>query len=339
LTGFFAIHLWLSRFPSEGLSMFGKFANSVLTALRRVYDPGATTGVPAQHVPPTDETRKQWVTPPYPQPATPPGELPDPFGRYRIISRLGRGGMGSVHLAYDTMLHRHVALKVPHFAAAGSDDLERFYREARAAAQLFHPNLCPVYEVDHVGATHYLTMPYIEGRTLADRIKDGSPFPPAVAVALVRRLAEAMHVAHRAGIVHRDLKPANVMVKPDGDLVVMDFGLARRESDKRLTAAGVGLGTPLYMAPEQMNGNTVGPAADVWAAGVILYELLTGRPPFDGVGEPLIFQIGFRDPRPPSELRPEVGPELDTIAMWAMAKRPADRFPSMGAFASALEAV
>src|SRR5436309_5797542 len=165
-------------------------------------------------------------------------KLPAQFGRYRILQRLGHGGMGAVYLAEDTQLDRRVALKVPHFTAEDSPQVRtRFFREARAAATLDHPNLCPVHDVGEIGGTPYLTMAYIEGQPLSASVRGGQPLPPREAAAIVRKLALALHEAHQKGVIHRDLKPGNVMMNQRGEPVVMDFGLARRfnKEEARLT--------------------------------------------------------------------------------------------------------
>jgi hypothetical protein len=278
---------------------------------------------------------------PRPQPG------PDPtfarLGRYRIVKQLGRGGMGAVYLAHDTQLDRPVALKVPHLTPDdGPEVRERFFREARAAAALRHPNLCPVYDVGEHEGTLYLTMAYIDGTSLAERVRAGAPLAPAQAAALVRQLALALDVAHRHGVIHRDLKPGNVMVGPDGEPIVMDFGLARRsdKGDVRLTQTGSLLGTPAYMSPEQARGDqaAVGPASDVYSLGAILYELATGALPFSGTLAQVMWQIMSQEPQRPSALRPDLSPQLEAIIMRAMAKKTEDRYPGMSAFAAALTA-
>jgi serine/threonine protein kinase/WD40 repeat protein len=265
----------------------------------------------------------------------------DRLGRYELRRSLGSGGMGSVYLAFDTQLQRLVALKVPRFAAdADPEARERFYREARAAATLRHPNLCPVYDAGEVGGVHYLTMAYIEGPSLAERVRSGPPLSPAEAAELVRRLAEALAVAHAGGVIHRDLKPSNVLLAADGQPVVTDFGLARRadSSDVRLTHSGAVLGTPAYMSPEQAAGDPerVGPASDVYSLGAMLYELATGRLPFAGGLADVLWQIRSEEPKRPSAVRPDVDPHLEEIIMRAMAKKIEDRYPGMGEFAAAL---
>jgi hypothetical protein len=281
-------------------------------------------------------------------PPAPPGwdvrgdTLPENFGRYRIRRLLGRGGMGSVYLAHDTELDRPVALKVPRFTAEeGSDVLERFRREARAAATLSHPGICSVYDVGVQDGIPFLTMAYVEGRTLAALLKAGPPPAPRQAAALVRKLAGALAEAHRRGVIHRDLKPSNVMIAADGEPVLMDFGLARRAAaaDPALTREGQVLGTPAYMAPEQAAGEPVGPACDVYGLGVLLYELLTGQLPFKGEKlSELLARVLAAPPPPPSSYRPDLDPALEAICLKALAKSPAQRYASMTEFAAALDA-
>jgi serine/threonine protein kinase len=269
------------------------------------------------------------------------GALPEQFGRYRIVRQLGQGGMGAVFLAHDTQLDRPVALKVPHFAPEdGPAARERFYREARAAAVLIHPNLCPVYDVGEHAGTTYLTMGYIEGRPLSELLKAGKPVSPRQAAQAVRRLALGLEEAHRHGIIHRDLKPSNIMINRRGEPVVMDFSLARRAAteDARLTQAGLALGTPSYMPPEQANGDiqAMGPRCDIYSLGVILYELLAGRLPFTGAVLTVLTKIVSEDPLPPSAHRPGLDPRLEMICLKAMAKRPEDRYASMRELAADL---
>jgi formylglycine-generating enzyme required for sulfatase activity/tRNA A-37 threonylcarbamoyl transferase component Bud32 len=272
-----------------------------------------------------------------------PPEPPAPFGRYRLLKKLGEGGMATVILAEDTLLKRRVALKFPHFDQdTDGRVIERFYREARVAAQLDHPNLCRVHDVGEVGGVHYLCMPFVEGTPLATHA--GKPWPPGKAIALVRRLAAALQELHARGLIHRDLKPANVMLRPDGSPVLMDFGLARGfgEIGTRLTAPGSVLGTPAYLAPEQANGDVtaLGPATDVYGLGVILYELLTGKLPFMSPSVPaLLAQVLTVPPRPPSQRRPGLDPALDLVCLKALAKDPARRYGSMAELAAALAAL
>jgi serine/threonine protein kinase len=249
--------------------------------------------------------------------------------------------MGAVYLAHDPRLDRLVALKIPNLRGEPEQE-ERFYREARAAAALHHPNLCPVHDVGQVEGVPYLTMAYIDGMPLSSLIRPGGPIPVGQAVLIVRRIALALQEAHDYGVVHRDLKPANVILDRRGEPVVMDFGLARRTAGEevRLTRSGELLGTPAYMSPEQVNSDleAIGPCSDVYALGVILYELLTGRLPFQGPFGTLMASILHDEPAPPSRHRPGISPRVEAACLKALRKAPGDRFPSMSAFAAALQA-
>jgi serine/threonine protein kinase len=267
-------------------------------------------------------------------------KIPRKFGRYRIEECLGRGGMGAVFRAHDTQLDRVVALKVPFLGDDGDDTRQRFYREARAAATLHHANICPVFDVGEFQGFPYLTMAFIEGKSLAQVVKDGPPIAPVQAALLVRKLALAMQEAHTRGVIHRDLKPANVLMRAN-EPIIMDFGLARRGDDRAsegLTRQGDVIGTLEYMSPEQLDGDNaaVGPKADVYALGVVLYEVLTGRRPFTGTTVTMLTAILMKPPTPPREIRPDIPERLEEICMKAMARKPADRFESMAAFAAAL---
>jgi predicted Zn finger-like uncharacterized protein len=270
--------------------------------------------------------------------------LPAEFGRYRILRQLGRGGMGAVYLAQDTQLGRQVALKVPFFDAAESPQrIERFVREARSAAVLQHPNICTVHDAGQIDGRPFITMAYIAGTPLEKEIDPETPMPQVRAAELVRKIALALQHAHQTGIVHRDLKPANVMMAAGGEPVVMDFGLAKRVTDvdpneAKLTRDGGLLGTPSYMAPEQVKGDSaaIGPATDVYALGVILFEMLTGRTPYSGGITVVIGQILAAPAPPVKEFRADVDSRLDAICRKAMAKEPADRFASMAELADVL---
>ncbi len=249
--------------------------------------------------------------------------------------------MGTVYLAHDTKLDRPVALKVPHFTSNdGPDILERFAREARAIATLSHPNICQVHEFDQVNGIHYLAMEYIEGKPLSDYVQKDKPASQRQVAAVVRKLALALEEAHQHKVIHRDLKPANIMMNQRNEPVIMDFGLARRSStiDAQLTRNGDLLGTPAYMPPEQVKGDTqaMGPRSDIYSLGVILYELLTGRLPFDGPGLEVVGQVLTQEPEPPSTHRPDLDPKLDAICRKAMAKQPDDRDATMSELATAL---
>jgi choice-of-anchor C domain-containing protein len=276
-----------------------------------------------------------------PQAARRPGEgsgLKQQFGRYRVIKALGKGAMGMVYLAEDSQLQRQVALKTPHFEQGPTPDLlERFYREARAAANLNHPNICPVHDVGQIEGTHYISMAYIDGRPLSAFI-GSKPQAERQILMVVRKLALALAEAHEHGVVHRDLKPANIMVDRRNEPIIMDFGLARqlqRDENVRITQSGMLIGTPAYMSPEQIDGDShkVGPASDQFSLGVILYELLTGQLPFRGSLSAVIAQIITKDAIPPSQFRSELDPRTEALCLKMLAKDPARRFASVNAVA------
>ena len=273
------------------------------------------------------------------------GGLIGEFGRYRIVRPLGKGAMGTVYLAHDTQLERQVAIKTPQFEQQPSGErLERFYREARSAATLRHPNICPVYDVGQIDATHYISMAYIDGHPLSAFIRSSKPQAERNVLIVVRKLALALQEAHDHGIVHRDLKPANIMVDKRNEPIIMDFGLARhtqREENVRITQSGMLLGTPAYMSPEQIDAepDKIGPPADQYSLGVILYELLTGQLPFRGSLTAVMAQILTEETSPPSQLRPDLDLRIEAVCLKMMAKDPANRFPSVAAIADELAAI
>jgi class 3 adenylate cyclase/predicted Ser/Thr protein kinase/Flp pilus assembly protein TadD len=294
--------------------------------------PPALTPVPSY--PGTVPTLDFAPSPPRQEPT-----LPEQFGRYTIQRRLGRGGMGSVYLARDTQLDRLVALKVPQLEGPDADHLrQRFVREARAAALLHHPNICPVYDVGDINGVPFLTMAYIEGQPLHEWARPLRPVSEVLA--LVRTLALALEEAHQRGVIHRDLKPSNILVDQRGEPVIMDFGLARRfhlDRETRLTSPGILMGTPAYMPPEHVLGQE-GPSVsgDVYSLGVILYELLTGQAPFQGSVGAILARIVNDEPLPPSRLRHGLSPRIDDVCRRAMAKSTEHRFASMAELARGL---
>jgi hypothetical protein len=263
------------------------------------------------------------------------------IGRYEIQSELGRGAMGRVFLAHDPQIDRKVAIKIiQSFAALGGADLEearaRFLREARAAGKLIHPGIVTLFDVGEVNDLLYLAMEYVEGETLDHCCRPESLVPATVAVELVAGAAEALAYAHGAGIVHRDIKPANLMRTSETTAKIMDFGLARG-AEANLTQDGALLGTPAYMAPEQIRGQKIDGRSDLFSLGVVLYELLTGHKPFSGDSiSSVIYRIVNEDPREARSVRPDLDPELSRLLVRALAKRPEDRFQSGEEFAAAL---
>jgi serine/threonine protein kinase len=275
------------------------------------------------------------------EPQTPPPALPHVAG-YDILELLGRGGMGVVYKARQQGLNRLVALKMVLAGAnASAQDLSRFRAEAEAVARLGHPNIVQIYEIGEQDGCPFLALEYVGGGSLAQHL-DGTPVAARQAAELVLSLARAVHHAHEQGIVHRDLKPANVLLRSDGTPKIADFGLAKRaDSHDAHTQTGAILGSPSYMAPEQASGATdkIGPATDVYALGVILYELLTGRPPFKGATLlETIEQVREHDPVPPRFLQPKAPRELEIICLKCLEKSPARRYASAAALADDLEA-
>ncbi len=265
----------------------------------------------------------------------------DQLGRFEIKSILGEGAFGTVYRARDPQLDRDVAVKVPRFAARQSpDDRERFLREARAAAGLHHAHICPVHEVGIADGRDYIVLAFIDGKPLSRILQTRPKLSDRQIVAVIRKLALALQEAHDQGIIHRDLKPANIMINRKGEPVIMDFGLARRANsgDAQISHSGQIMGTPAYMSPEQARGDGkgVGPASDIYSLGIVFYELLCGRRPFEGTVTEVIGQILHVDPPPPMQFRPEVDERLQALCLKAIAKRPADRFASMKDFAAAL---
>ena len=270
--------------------------------------------------------------------AGPVGSL-GPEGRYRLVRRIGVGGMGEVWEADDTVLGRRVALKV--LVQELADDpraTSRFVREARATAKLTHPNVTRVYDFGRDGGVPYLVMELLEGDTLADRLA-GGPLPPAEAARIGAAVADALDAAHRRGIVHRDIKPGNVLLTPAGEVKVMDFGIAAA-ADETHSTTGSGLyGTAAYISPERAAGQAATPAADVYSLGAVLYELLTGRPPFLGDSPVLVVRAHLHEqPRPVRELAPWVPARLADTCEAALAKDPAQRPSSAAALAIRLRA-
>lgn len=262
-------------------------------------------------------------------------DLPHDFGRYRITSILGHGAMGTVFRALDSRLDREVAIKIPrHEQNIGCDLRIRFEREARAVAALKHRNICPVHDIGEIDGLHYIAFSYIEGQTLAELIRDRAPLPEMEAIRIIARLSETLSYAHEQKIIHRDLKPANVMMDNENEPVIMDFGLAVQEgadSAIRITQHGTLVGTPAYMAPEQLDSAPVvpGPQIDIYALGVILYELLTGKLPFDGSLPAFVSQVLNKEAIPPSDINPTISSPINCVCMKMLEKKPSRRFRSM----------
>jgi beta-lactam-binding protein with PASTA domain/predicted Ser/Thr protein kinase len=258
-------------------------------------------------------------------------------GRYTVLQRIGSGGMADVWLADDSHLQRQVALKVLHARFAQDREfVERFRREAEAAAGLQHPNVVAVFDRGEVDGTYYIAMQYLEGRTLKQVVDAG--VTPEQAAALIRQVLEGARFAHRHGVVHRDLKPQNVIVDADGKATVTDFGIARAGVSE-ITQAGSVMGTPHYLSPEQAQGFEVTAVSDLYSVGVMLYEALTRRVPFEADSAVAIaMKQVSQAPQRPSSINPQVSPALDAVVMRALEKEPGQRFQSADAFIAAIDA-
>ncbi len=264
------------------------------------------------------------------------------FGdRYEVQGRIGVGGMAEVWRGHDRTLNRTVAIKtlLPQFARDASF-VDRFRREAQAAARLNHHGIVSVYDSGTDGETPYIVMQFIEGRTLADLPGvRARRIPPMKAAQVAKEIAEALAAAHAEGVIHRDIKPANVMVTRDGKVLVMDFGIARLISGPETAPqTSAVLGTASYLSPEQAQGQSVDARSDIYALGVVLYEMLTGRPPFTGDSPMAIaYKQVNATPEAPSSVNPDVPPELDAVVMRALSKNPANRYQTGQEFADDLE--
>ncbi len=263
------------------------------------------------------------------------------FGNYQLLEESGRGGMGVVYKARQRDLDRVVALKMILSSRLASDEeVRRFQQEARAAAGLRHPNIVGIHEVGQIHGQHYFTMDFVAGRSLA-RLSEGGPLEPDRAARLMATVARAVHYLHAHGIVHRDLKPSNILLDENDEPLVTDFGLAKVfQDDTAKTQTGTILGTPSYMAPEQARGDTaeISPRTDVYSLGAVLYELLTGRPPFREENQlNTILQVLEGEPTLPHRINSRIPPELERIVMRALEKAPANRYDSAAGLADDLE--
>ncbi len=265
-----------------------------------------------------------------------PGTIID--DRYRVISRLGSGGMADVYLAHDQLLGRQVAVKVLHAHFAEDQEfVERFRREASSAAALSHPNIVGIFDRGEWDGTYYIAMEYVEGRTLKKIVEEHGALDVVLAIDLALQILQAARFAHSRGVIHRDLKPQNVIVDEEGRARVTDFGIARAGASE-MTMTGSVLGTAQYLSPEQAQGYPVTEASDIYSTGVILYELLTGVLPFEGETPVAIaFKQVAAEPVPPSRINPVVPTTLDAIVLKALAKEPAERFTTDESFSAALQ--
>ncbi|MCS6864061.1 MAG: protein kinase [Gemmataceae bacterium] len=270
---------------------------------------------------------------------TPSPLQPQHFGKYELLGEIARGGMGVVYRARQHGLDRLVALKMILGANPNDDSTQRFLQEARAAAAIDHPNVVPIYDIGEIGDKPYFTMALVEGPNLRTFVEAQGIPSIATTLSLFSQIVSGVAYAHKLGIIHRDLKPANVLIDRDGRPRVTDFGLAKRTTvDTQLTATGQVVGTPQYMAPEQArDSKDVGPAADVYALGAILYFMLTGQPPFHGESfTDLLIKVVHEPPIPPRLSHPEIPEDLEALCLKCLAKSPHERFADANELAAAL---
>jgi serine/threonine-protein kinase len=275
----------------------------------------------------------------------PPTQLAEALrDRYRIERELGRGGMATVYLAHDLRHDRRVALKVLHAELSRALGPERFLQEIRLAARLQHPHLLSVHDSGDADGTLWFTMPYVEGRSLRERLGRERQLPQDDALRIAHEAARALDYAHRHGVIHRDIKPENILLTEDGDTLVADFGVGRAlgagDHDDRLTETGIVVGTPAYMSPEQSTGDReLDGRSDIYSLGCVLYEMLAGEPPFTGpTVQAIVARRLSESPRPLAATRDTIPPAVEAIASRALARSPADRYATAGAMADALEA-
>jgi serine/threonine protein kinase len=261
------------------------------------------------------------------------------LGLYPIGEPIGTGGMAAVYKAYHPTLECEIAIKVlPEHLSMDPDFRQRFQQEVRVVARLQHAHIVPIYDYGQDKGRLYLVMRYVDGGTLADRLA-GGPFDIAEVGHVVHQVGAALICAHDQGVVHRDVKPLNVLIDTHGDCYLTDFGLAKVVQDSiHLTASGTGIGTPAYMSPEQAQGKQVDERSDVYSLGVMLYEMVTGRVPFEADAPMAVVLKHITDaPPPPSELRPGLSPGLEAVILKALAKEPVDRYQSVRALLDAFD--
>lgn len=261
------------------------------------------------------------------------------LGPYRILRELGRGGMAIVYEAYQPSLNRRVAIKVlPPQMAFDAAFVARFVQEARAAAQLRHPNIVTIHDVGEVNGLYFIVMEKLEGEPLSELIRRTGRLASTRAAKILAQIAAALDYAHAHGIVHRDIKPGNIIVGPGDQAILTDFGIARAADSSHLTRTGMLMGTPEYMSPEQASGQPAGPASDIYSLGIVLYEMLTGRAPFRADSTPaLLHQHVYAQPAPVRSHAPGVAAEVDAVLARALAKEPARRYRTAGDMATALQ--
>ncbi len=261
------------------------------------------------------------------------------LGKYQVQEELGRGGMAVVYKGYNPDLQRTVALKVlPVELAADQEFIARFIHEARTAAQLKHPNIATVYDVEQAGDIHYIVMEFLPGHTLQQEVRHRGALPLKQIKEIIAALASALDYAHQRGFIHRDVKPSNIMIGPDGQVTLMDFGIVKAAADLRLTQEGMRIGTPEYMSPEQAQGKEVDHRSDIYSLGVVLYEMLVGRVPFQATSSHQVLNCHIRqEPPSPSQFVTNLPPAVEKVVLRALAKHPGHRFQTAGQLAAALE--
>lgn len=258
------------------------------------------------------------------------------IGRYQVVATLGQGAMGTVYKAVDPLIERTVAIKTINLNLSKEERAEfeeRFYREAKSAGRLNHSNIVTIYDVGETDDIAYIAMEYLEGESLRETLDSGVVLPVDMIGKIAARIASALNYAHQNHVVHRDIKPANIMITAGRDVKIMDFGIAQIPTGSR-TQLGTVLGSPKYMAPEQVGGQATDGRTDIFALGVVLYEMLTGTMPFNGDNlSAIMYKILNEDPAPPSTVNPRVPPFFDRIVSRALAKRPQDRYQTASEFA------
>lgn len=259
--------------------------------------------------------------------------------RFQLLKEIGRGGMGIVFQAHDKQLKEQVAIKVlSPLLSNNADGLERLKREVSAARRITHPNVIRIHDISESGGLHFVSMEYFSGTTLKDIIKRDGAFSAAQGSQIAFQICDGLESAHKHGVIHRDLKSQNIIVNDHGELKIIDFGLATSIHQQGMTATGLILGTPEYMAPEQVAGKKADERADIYSFGIILYELFTGKVPFTGETAIAIgFQQMREDPPPPRESNPQISTELERIILKALQKNPSDRYSSVSEMRTDLE--
>lgn len=260
-------------------------------------------------------------------------------GRYQVLKELGRGGMGIVFQAHDKQLKEQVAIKIlSPLLSNNADALERLKREVSAARRITHPNVIRIHDIAEVNGLHYVSMEYFHGQNLKEFIRHNGILSPLLAFQIASQLCEGLEAAHRQAVIHRDLKSQNIIINPSNQIKIIDFGLAHTAHFDGMTATGLIMGTPEYMAPEQVSGKKVDERADIYSLGIILYELFTGTVPFSGDSA---IAIGFKqmkeDPPAPTAINPQLSPEVEKIILRALQKEPIHRYRSISELRTELE--